>query len=139
MGCALLAAAYLGISVSEFSVHRSEVLLVVLLAAGGFGLGTSFATLIGHVMSGVPALYAPDISGVTSTVTQISGAIAVVGFGGLYLAYASRPGLSFATHSFAITTLALSVTALVSTIIAYVSTHSHKLTRSNVNVFEADS
>lgn len=63
-----------------------EVVLLVLLGVGGFGLGTGFATLIGHLTNAVPERYAPDISGVATTALQIGGAIGVAAFGSLYLA-----------------------------------------------------
>jgi MFS family permease len=82
-GCVLLAAAYLAIGVALLTGHHGNLLLVALLACGGLGLGTQFATLMGHIMGAVPARFAPDISGVTSTTTQVGGALGVAGFGDL--------------------------------------------------------
>jgi hypothetical protein len=50
---------------------------MVLLGAGGLGLGIQFSALIGHVTNAVPAGYAADISGVTTTTLQIGAAIGV--------------------------------------------------------------
>ena len=93
-GCAVLTLAYASISLSLFDGGRGGLLLLVLLAVGGFGLGLQFATLIGHVMNTVEARFAADISGVTSTLSQLGGAIGVAGIGSLYLSVArdGRPG-----------------------------------------------
>ena len=96
---------------------------VALLACGGLGLGTQFATLMGHIMGAVPACFAPDISGVTSTTTQVGGALGVAGFGSLYLALAATPGSAHASHAFGLTSLALAVTAALAAVGAYLATH----------------
>jgi MFS family permease len=90
-GCVLLSAAYLAIGLALLTGHDGNLLLGTLLACGGLGLGTQFATLMGHIMGSVPARFAPDISGVTSTTTQVGGALGVAGFGSLYLALAAKP------------------------------------------------
>ena len=122
-GCLLLAAAYLAISITQLTGHRGNLLLVALLAGGGLGLGTQFATMMGHIMGAVPARFAPDISGVTSTTTQVGGALGVAGFGSLYLALAASPGSAQASHAFGITSLALGVVAALAAIGAYLATH----------------
>ncbi|MGH3299699.1 MAG: hypothetical protein ACRDP7_48730, partial [Trebonia sp.] len=122
-GCALLAAAYLAIGVALLTGHHGTLLLVALLACGGLGLGTQFATLMGHIMGSVPARFAPDISGVTSTTTQVGGALGVAGFGSLYLALAATPGSAHASHAFGLTSLALAVVAALAAVGAYLATH----------------
>ncbi len=122
-GCLLLAVAYLAISVTQLTGHRGSLLLVALLASGGLGLGTQFATMMGHIMGAVPARFAPDISGVTSTTTQVGGALGVAGFGSLYLALAASPGSAQASHAFGITSLALGVVAALAAVGAYLATH----------------
>jgi MFS family permease len=122
-GCALLAAAYLGIGITQLTGHRGNLLLVVLLACGGLGLGTQFATLMGHIMGAVPARFAPDISGVTSTTTQVGGALGVAGFGSLYLALAATPGSTQASHAFGLTSLAFAGLAALAAVGAYLATH----------------
>ena len=122
-GCLLLAVAYLAISVTLLTGHRGNLLLVTLLACGGLGLGTQFATLMGHIMGAVPARFAPDISGVTSTTTQVGGALGVAGFGSLYLALAATPGSAQASHAFGLTSLALAVVAALAAVGAYLATH----------------
>jgi predicted MFS family arabinose efflux permease len=122
-GCVLLAAAYLAIGVALLTGHHGTLLLAALLACGGLGLGTQFATLMGHIMGAVPARFAPDISGVTSTTTQVGGALGVAGFGSLYLALAAAPGSAHASHAFGLTSLALAVAAALAAVGAYLATH----------------
>ena len=121
-GCALLTLAYASISLSLFDGGYSEPLLLVLLAIGGFGLGLQFATLIGHVMSAVEVRFAADISGVTSTLSQLGGAIGVAGIGSLYLSVARAGGPARATHAAAIATAAMAAVALVAAVAAYCAT-----------------
>jgi MFS family permease len=122
-GYLILAAAYLGIAASLFTGQPGDALLAVLLAIGGLGLGTGFATLIAHLTDAVPSRYAPDISGVSTTTLQIGGAIGVVAFGSIYLALASHPGSAQARHAFAVTTLVLGASALLAMTTAYLATH----------------
>jgi len=122
-GYLMLAAAYVAISVALFTGRPSDVELGVLLAAGGFGLGIGFAMMIGHLTSAVPTRYAPDISGVSTTVLQIGGAVGVAAFGTLYLSEAGGGGAGPARHAFAVTSLVLGLTALVAACAAHLSTH----------------
>jgi hypothetical protein len=98
-----------------FTGHHAQVLLVVLLGAGGLGLGIQFSALIRHLTTAVPAEYAADISGVSTTTLQIGAATSVAAFGTLYLSVASHAGAGLATHAFAITTAAFAVVALLAT------------------------
>lgn len=65
IGYLLLTAAYLGISLALFAGQSVGMPVLVLLGLSGLGLGTEFATLVGHLTNVVPDRYAPDISGVT--------------------------------------------------------------------------
>jgi hypothetical protein len=58
-GCLLLAGAYVALSASLFAGRHPEALLVVLLGAGGLGLGTQFSALIVHLTNAVSDGYAP--------------------------------------------------------------------------------
>jgi MFS family permease len=107
-GYLLLTAAYFGISAGHA--------LPVLLALGGLGLGTGFAPMLAHVTNSVDAQFAPDISGVSATLIQIGGAIAVAGFGSIYLSGPANPGRAFST-----TAIAMGATAAVAAIAAYLS------------------
>jgi Major Facilitator Superfamily len=124
-GCLLLAAAYLGISADMFAGTGNRPLLIVLLGVGGLALGILFSAMIGHLTGAVPVRYAPDISGVSTTVMQIGGAVAVAGYGTLYLALAGRPGPRTAAHGFAITTLAFAAAALAAAVAARLATRQH--------------
>jgi MFS family permease len=113
-GALLLAAAFTGIAAGA----HGPALLAPLFCIGGLGLGTQFATLAGTMTAAVPARYAPDISGVFSTVIQIAGAIAVAGVGALYLSISAR---SHPAHAFAISALvllALTVPAIIGCFLA---------------------
>ena len=118
-GCLLLAAAYVALSASLFAGERSEVVLVVLLGAGGLGLGLQFSALVGHLTNAVAPRYAPDISGVTTTTTTIAGAIAIAAFGTAYLSLASDGA---ATHAFAVVTAAFAAIAVLAAALAHGAT-----------------
>ena len=119
-GCALLAAAYVAISAALLGDRHGEALLLVVLAAGGLGLGIQFSALIAHLSNAVPPRYAPDISGVSSTLMQIGGTVGVAAFGTLYLGLAADG----ATHAFAVVTAAFAAAALLAAAAAYRSTAS---------------
>jgi MFS family permease len=121
-GCALLAAAYVAISIALFGHRHGEALLLVLLAAGGLGLGLQFSALIAQVANAVPVRYAPDISGISTTLMQIGGTIGVAAFGTLYLGLVSGPGDP--THAFALVTAVLAAAAVIAAAAAYRSTAS---------------
>jgi MFS family permease len=114
VGCALLAAAYVAISAALFGGRHEEALLLVLLGAGGLGLGLQFSSLIARVADAVPPRYAPDISGVSTTMIQIGGSLGVAAFGTLYLSLHGD-----ATHAFAIVTAVLAGAALLAAGSAY--------------------
>jgi hypothetical protein len=117
-GCGLLTIAYVAIRAVLFSGRHSEALLVPLLGVGGLGLGIQFSAVIAHLTKAVPAEYAADISGVSTTAIQIGGAIGVAAFGTLYLSLTSHTGAADATHAFALTTAAFAAVALLATIAA---------------------
>jgi hypothetical protein len=114
-GCALLAAAYVVISAALFDGRHGEALLLAVLAAGGLGLGIQFSGLIAHLSNAVPRRYAPDISGVSTTLMQIGGTVGVAAFGTLYLAL----GAHGATHAFAVVTAAFAAAAALASAAAY--------------------
>jgi MFS family permease len=124
-GYLLLALTYLAIGATVIIAAPSDILLAVLLALGGLGLGTGFTTLIGHLTNSVPARYAPDISGVVTTILQIGGALGVAALGGLYLWLRAPSGAAAAGPTFAVTSLALAAAALLAAATAYLTTHTH--------------
>jgi MFS family permease len=113
-GYLLLTAAYLAIGV----LRPGGALFVVLLGCGGLGLGIGFAALLGHLTSVVAPRHAAEISGVSTTTTQIGGAIGVASAGGLYLGLAPDGP----RYAFAVTVLALAGAAALAAVAAYVAT-----------------
>jgi MFS family permease len=124
-GCLLLAGAYVALSASLFGGRHPEGLLVVLLGAGGLGLGIQFSAMIAHLTNAVSTRYAPDISGVTTTTMQIAGAVGVAAFGSAYLSLASEAG---ATHAFAVVTAAFAAIAAIAALLAHGATRSAAVT-----------
>ena len=118
-GCLLLAGAYVALSASLFAGRHAEALLVLVLAAGGLGLGTQFSALIVHLTNAVSEGYAHDISGVTTTTTTIAGAIAIAAFGTAYLSLAPAGS---ATHAFAIVTAGFAAIAALAALLAHGAT-----------------
>jgi MFS family permease len=117
VGCLLLSAGYAAIAAATLGAHPSEPLLLVLLGIGGLGLGMQFSALIAHLTATVPVRYAADISGVSTTLMQIGGAVSVAAFGTLYLGLATHT-----TSAFGVTAAAFTVTALVASLAAYRAT-----------------
>jgi MFS family permease len=124
-GCLLLGAAYLTISFCLYAGLWSDPLGCALLAAGGLGLGIQFAALLGHLTNAVPPRFAPDISGVSTTVLPIGGGLGVAAFGAVYLSLADRPGVA-AGDAFAGTTLCLAATALLAAASAWLTTQTRQ-------------
>ena len=122
-GCGLLALAFAGTSVALLAGiggtgtgGHTAALLAPLLGLGGLGLGIQFATVAARMTAAVEPRYAPDISGVSSTVIQIGGSIGVAAVGALYLAQAHHPQHAFATATgtmAALAAIAVATAALV--------------------------
>lgn len=122
-GCLVLAGGYGAISATMFTGRHPETLLLVLLAVGGFGLGTVFSSILAHLTAAATPRYAPDISGVFTTSLQVAGAIGIAAFGAIYLSQVTHPDRVKATHAFAITTAAFALVALIAAATAYKATH----------------
>jgi len=122
-GCVLLSGAYVAIGVAERSGAGVGPLLVTLLMIGGLGLGLQFSGLMRHLTTTVPPRFAPDISGVSTTVLQIGGALGVAAFGSTYVKLASQVN---AADAFADVASALAVVALLAAAMAYRCTHAPK-------------
>jgi MFS family permease len=121
-GCLLLALGYAAISIALLTGHHGEPLLVVVLGLGGLGLGIQFSGLIAHLTTVVPADYAPDISGVSTTTLQIGAAIGVAAFGAMYLSLNAHRSDGHGSHAFALTAAALAAVALLAAAAAYQAT-----------------
>jgi MFS family permease len=107
-----LAAAYAAISVFSLAGGQGELALLPLLTAGGFALGVQFSSMLAHLTQAVAPEYAADLSGVTTTASQIGGALGVAGFGTLYLGNAGP------THAFGIVAAAFAAFALLAALVA---------------------
>lgn len=71
----------------------------------------------------MPDRYAPDISGVTTTILPIGGAIGVAALGTLYFSVATQAGPARVTNAFAVVTASLATVTLPATAMAFRSTH----------------
>jgi MFS family permease len=118
-GCLLLAAAYAAISSALFAGQQQLTVLLVLLGAGGFGLGIQFSALITRLTTLVPVGYASDVSGVSTTLMQIGGATCVAAFGTVYYSLDRQAGAAAAMHAFAAITGCLAALALLAGACAY--------------------
>ena len=115
----------MALSASLFAGRDPEALLVVLLGAGGLGLGMQFSALIVHLTNAVSERHAPDISGVTTTTTTIAGAVGVAASGTAYLSLASDGA---ATHAFAVVTAAFAAIAVLAALLAHGATRAVAVT-----------
>jgi MFS family permease len=140
-GCLLLAVSFAGISAGLFwgfggsggsGGFGGEGLLALMFGLGGLGLGVEFAAQAGRLTAVVEPRYAADISGASSTLIQIGGAIGVAAIGALYLAGArgtgspavapvagAAAGAAAAAHAFAVTTSVLAGVALLAAAAAW--------------------
>ena len=98
--------------------------MVGLLGLGGLGLGLGFTATIRRLTSAVPARYAPDMSGLITTISQTAGVIGVATFGTAYFSLVPAADPDTATRGFAIVCAGFAVTALFATLAAYLSIHS---------------
>lgn len=115
-GGALLTAAYLAIS--HVAGFHDVLMLLPVLAAGGFGIGTQYALLLGRLTNAVPPQFASDISGVSTTMLQLGGALGVAAFGTLYVSEAVPQGPS---QAFAVSALGLGGTAACGAVFAWLA------------------
>src|SRR6185437_681604 len=122
--CLLLAVAFAGISAGLFGGlggFGGEALLVLMFGLGGLGLGIEFAAQAGRLTTAVELRYAADISGASSTLIQVGGAIGVAAIGALYLAGTRGSGAHamVSAHAFAVTTGVLAGVALLAAAAAW--------------------
>lgn len=127
VGYLLLAVIYVTIGAVVADGRPNDVVLAVLLALGGLGLGTGFATLIGHLANAVPARYAPDISGVSTTVLQIGAALGVAAAGSAYLAMVTPSAEEMSGHAFSVISISLGAAALLAAVTAYLATRTQRI------------
>jgi MFS family permease len=122
-GYLILVLSYLAISASLFTNRSSGALLFGLLGFGGLGLGIGFTANIRLLTAAASKRFAPDISGLITTVSQIAGVTGIATFGSAYFGLVHRPGPSTATHAFAVLSAAFAVVALLATIAVYRSSN----------------
>jgi MFS family permease len=123
VGCAVLAAVYVAISVDLLRGDHGQARLAVLLGVGGFALGIQFNATIAQITGAVSERHAPDVTGASSMLIQIAGVMAIAAFGTLYVRLAHRSGSSVdtATHAFAVTVALFAIAALVAALVAWPS------------------
>ncbi|WP_216857986.1 MFS transporter [Actinomadura verrucosospora] len=109
-GYLLLAAVYLAVGLAR----PDGAPLAVLLGFGGLGLGLGFASQLGRATADAPARFAPDLSGLINTNSQLSAVAGVAAFGTLYLGLGGPP-----RHAFTVVMAAFAGTALAACAAAF--------------------
>ncbi|HUA31184.1 MAG TPA: MFS transporter [Streptosporangiaceae bacterium] len=122
LGCAILGLAYALLAADMLTGTRPVGTLLVLLALGGLGLGTSFSAMLVHLAQAATPRYAADISGVFTTSLQIAGALGVAALGTLYLSRITSPGASTSSHAFGIVCAAGALVAWLAALAAHRAT-----------------
>ncbi len=122
-GYVILATAYLGLCAVLLTRHAEGTPLIALLGVGGFGLGTGFSALVAYLTAAAPPHYAPDMSGLITTTSQLAAVLGVAAFGTVYLSLAPHPGPRVAMRAFTIVTAGFALAALLAAVAAYRSTH----------------
>lgn len=118
-GLGLLSASYLGMAfVGLEDVGRLG--LLGLLATGGFGMGVGFTALMSHLAASVSEDEASNLSGAVTTNSELAAALGVAVFGSLYLA-GTDAAASTRSPAFALTLIALAVSALIAALAASVA------------------
>ena len=111
VGCTLMAVTFTGLALTTAASREPGPVFLVLMAVGGFGLGTNFSAILVHLTTTVTPRHAPDISGVFTTTLQIAGSIGVAALGTAYVASADHG--SGAAHGFSVVTFLCAGVALV--------------------------
>jgi MFS family permease len=89
IGYLVLGGGYLGLRLTAGS---GEAALVAALGVGGLGLGLGFSAQLANLTGVVPARFAADLSGLVTTVAQLSAVGGVAVFGTTYLALTGGHG-----------------------------------------------
>jgi hypothetical protein len=118
-GFGLLGAAFLSIALAGLISTQHGAPLVVLLGAGGLGMGIGFSSLIGHLTAAVERELAPDLSGALSTNSEVFAAIGFAVFGTLYLALVQDGDVVSAARALSSVAAALGLSALLVATAAY--------------------
>jgi MFS family permease len=122
MGFALLASAFLAITLEGLISTPRDAPLILVLGCGGLGMGIGFSSLISRLTGEVRRELASDLSGVLSTNSEVFSAIGVATFGTVYLALAGTDGAASAVDALRWVTAALGVSALLASAAAHRAT-----------------
>ena len=117
----IFALTYLGISAVVAGRTEAAVLLAAIFILSGIAQGGGFIGLMGQMTNSISKNYASDLSGVSTTAIEISGALGVSIFGGLYSILAISNNDIAQHRAFVIICLALGGVAFVSAIAAWLS------------------
>jgi MFS transporter len=118
-GYVVLAAAYLGLCLTAWS---GEAVLVAVLGVGGFGLGLGFSAQLANLTAVVPARFAADLSGLVTTVAQLSAVGGVAVWGTIYLALTGgRGGAGLAVPAFTTVTGVFAAAVVLAAVAALVA------------------
>lgn len=124
VGYGVLGVAYAAITATLFTGHADGPLLITLLGVGGLGLGLGINSMIARITSAATPRFAPDISGVHTTVLQIAAALGIAVFGSVWFGVVDEPGPTAATHGFAVVMVCLAGTAVAGALAAWRSVRS---------------
>ncbi|WP_187645362.1 MFS transporter [Streptomyces sp. TRM49041] len=121
-GYGLLAVAYAAIALAVAGGLSGPAALMPLLGLGGLGLGLGFLPLVSAFTDSVSRDQSADLSGMISTVLQLSGVVGVATFGTLYLALAAPAAApAAAAYPFTVTSTAFAAVAAFATVAAALS------------------
>jgi len=112
IGCTLMSLTFAGLALTTVAGLRPGTVFLILMAMGGFGLGSSFSAILVHLTTAATPRQAPDISGVFTTTQQIAGSIGVAALGTVYVAASAGTGAG-AAQGFSVVTGLCAAVALV--------------------------
>lgn len=109
----LLALSYLLLAGQLWLFGNSYPAMVAILGLAGLGLGLGFNALVDTLTQAGPDHWATDISALINTSTEVSAALGVAVFGGLYLVRTSAGTATVATSALITVALVLCATAVI--------------------------
>jgi MFS family permease len=112
-GPLLMAAAFAGLAVATAHGAGGSAAVVVLLGFGGFVWGITSTTQVSYLTATVDRAYAPDLSGVLSTMAPLATVVGIATYGSAYLALARSATGGTAANAFAIICVAFAATNVV--------------------------
>ncbi len=118
VGCLLMAVAFAAMAIAVTHGAGGGPALIALLGFGGFAWGITSTTQTGFLTATVDRAYAPDLSGVLSTLAPLLTVIGIATYGSAYLALTHDATGGNAANAFAIICAAFAATNLVGTLAA---------------------